>query len=217
MAFALTYDNLLDLIPVWVNKQDDVLLEANLPTLIMLAQQTLSLDVKTKGAIEYITNPPTEPLIAGQYVIQKPARWKGTDSFEIGAGSDGNKSKTLKLRTYENLKQDHPNTTVQGEPDKYADYGYSHWIIGPTSDATYNYRIGIIVQLPLLDETNQTNWSTIYIPQLLIYGILRYVYEFTGNTQQLQVYDAKYAEELQKILAENTLRITDGYLTAGLV
>jgi len=181
-----------------------------IPRLINLAERRAAAELKILGFQNYVTT----TLVVGQSVYAKPDRWRDTVSVNIGTGATFANRTVLYPRSYEYLRSYWPNEASTDQPLFYSDYDYQHWLIAPTPDAEYPAEFAYYELLPLLDDTNQTNWLTDYAPQLLLYGTLLEAAPFLKNDERIptwqQMYDRAAAiangEDLGRILDRAAVR-----------
>lgn len=183
----------------------DPIVYAQIPNLITLAERRISRDLKVQGfQTVVVTN-----LQAGVAVLPKPDRWRETISMNVGTGVQYNTRKEIFTRAYEYCRTYWPNETETDEPEFYADYNYSNWLIVPTPDLAYPVEI-LYYELPaLLDENNQTNWLTQYAPNLLLYATLLEATPFLKNDERIQVWQSMYAMAAQALQGEDLNKILD--------
>lgn len=201
MAAVMTYTSLYDDIASYLERSDTATLE-KIPTFIMLAEQIIAAEIKFLGNLT--VNEST--MVAGNAVIEKPARWHKTVSMNVVV--DGEK-KPVFLRKYEYLREYWPDPTQTGVPDYYADYDYTHWLIAPTPASNYSFEVLYYQRLQPLDETNQTNWFTEYAPQALLYGSLLQAMPFLKNDDRIPMWQAQYQQIMQILKAEDVQRMGD--------
>lgn len=201
MAAVMTYASLYDDIASYLERSDTATLE-KIPTFIMLAEQVIASEIKFLGNLT--VNEST--MVAGNAIIQKPARWHKTVSMNVLV--DGEK-KPVFLRKYEYLREYWPDPTLTGIPDYYADYDYEHWLVAPTPASNYSFEILYYQRLQPLDDTNQTNWLTVYAPQALLYGTLLQAMPFLKNDDRIPMWQAQYQQIMQVLKTEDTQRMGD--------
>jgi hypothetical protein len=205
MAQAMTYDSLVDDVITYLERTDEATVE-KIPTFIMLAEQVIASELKFLGNL----NVSTSQLNANNPIIQKPARWHKTVSMNITvAGS----RQPVFLRKYEYLKEYWPDDTQTATPLYYADYDYEHWIVAPTPDTNYNFEVLFYQRVQPLDETNQTNWFTVYAPQALLYGTLLQAMPFLKNDDRIPMWQAQYDKVIQTLKNEDVQRTGDRQTT----
>jgi len=201
MAEALTYNSLLSDIALYANRNDSEFI-AQLPRFVMLAENRIATEVKGLGLIRFANFNMTD----NTSVYNKPARWRQTASMAIQSGT----SKVyLKQRGLEYLQTYWPDSSLKDAPEFYSDYDYEHWLIAPTPDATYVATVGYYERPLPLDDQNQTNWTTQYAPQLLIYASLLEAQPFLKTPERIQEFQMMYERAANAISKENLIRTVD--------
>lgn len=200
-AVAQTYNNLVTSVEAYLERTDATTI-AYIPTFVMLAEQVLAADLKFLGNLS-VGN---FTLIAGQSVIQKPARWHKTVSMNMTVA--GNRQ-PLFLRKYEFLREYWPSTIDTDVPKYYGDYDYTHWLLAPTPDLAYSMEVSYYERVQPLDSTNQTNWFTQYAPQAMLYGTLLQAMPFLKNDERLQMWQAQYSQIITALKEEDKSRVGD--------
>jgi hypothetical protein len=103
-------------------------------------------------------------------------------------------------RSYEYVREYWPddtqtNLTVYGAPGVpkfYADYNYQNYIVTPTPDMAYPAELVYYEQPALLDATNQSNFITQYMPNLLLYASLLECTPFLKKDERISTWQAMY-------------------------
>jgi hypothetical protein len=183
----------------------DPVVYEQIPRLINLAERRIARELKVQGFIAVVTT----ALSAGVSVYDKPDRWRDTISINMGTGATNATRKTIFTRGYEYLRAYWPDESVQGEPEFYADYDYSHWLFAPTPDAAYPIEVLYYELPPLLDDTVQTNWLTEYAPQLLLYGTLLEATPFLKNDERIPTWQQFYDRAAAMLNGEDLAKIFD--------
>ena len=205
-AVVMTYDSLVNNIQVYIERNDPTTV-AYIPTFIMLAEQTIAAEIKFLGNLTVANS----TMVAGNAVIEKPARWHKTVSMNI-TDTSGERQPIL-LRTYEYLREYWPNSSSTGLPAYYADYDYTHWLVAPTPANNSTYEVLYYERVQPLDSTNQTNWFTVYAPQALLYGSLLQAMPYLKNDERIPMWQAQYTAIMNSLKAENLQRIGDRQAT----
>lgn len=200
-AYVMTYDNLVTDIAQYLERTDAATL-AKIPTFIGLTEQKIATQLKILGNLTVQAS----TFIQGANIIDKPARWHKTVSFNITVAG---RRRPVLLRTYEYLREYWPDPAQEDVPKFFADYDYTHWMIAPTPDAAYNFEILYYERIQPLDSSNQTNWFTIYAPQALLYGSLVEASMFLKNYDKAAAYGQQFETIMQTMVVENKLRIAD--------
>ena len=94
-------------------------------------------------------------------------------------------------------------------PKFYADYDLTHWLVVPTPDQTYPLEVIAYMQPPLLDNSNQTNFFTVYTPNLLLYGALCEMIPFLKDDERLTMWNQMWVDELKRLTTQDLQRIMD--------
>lgn len=166
MAAVMTYNSLVTDIITYAERKNDSDFIAQIPRLVMLAENRVATDLKTEGVITVLSG----MFGAGSPTISKPAFWRDTVSFQV-TKADGTKYNVLP-RYYEYCRQCYPNPAVLGVPRFYADYNFDNFLIVPTPNAPLAFELISHVRLTPLDVTTQTNWITVNAPQMLFYACM---------------------------------------------
>ena len=132
-ASVMTYDSLVENIQSYLERTDTATLD-KIPLFIMLTEQIIASQIKFLGNLTVNTG----TLTANQPVIDKPARWHKTVSFNI---TNGATKQPVLLRKYEYLREYWPDPTQTGVPLYYADYDYTHWLIAPTPSTPLQFEV----------------------------------------------------------------------------
>ena len=204
-ASVMTYDSLVENIQSYLDRTDDDTL-AKIPLFIMLAEQIIASQIKFLGNLTVQAS----TMTIGQPIIDKPARWHKTVSFNITVA--GQKQPVL-LRKYEYLREFAPDSTVTGVPAYFGDYDYTHWLVAPSPALAYEFEVLYYERLQPLDSPNQTNWFTIYAPQALLYGSLLQAMPYVKNDERMPMWQQNYDLIIQTLKAEDVQRIGDRQAT----
>jgi hypothetical protein len=205
-AVVMTYDSLVSNIQTYLERNDATTV-AYIPTFIMLAEQSIAAEIKFLGNLTVANS----TMVAGNAVIEKPARWHKTVSMNI-TDTSSNRQPIL-LRTYEYLREYWPNSALTGLPAYFADYDYTHWLVAPTPANNSSYEVLYYERVQPLDSTNQTNWFTVYAPQALLYGSLLQAMPYLKNDERIPMWQAQYTAIMNSLKAENLQRIGDRQAT----
>ena len=203
-AAALTYDSLVSDITVYADRSDEPF-TTQIPRFIMLAENRIASEIRGLGYRKVVTG----TLDANSPVVIKPARWRETISINFGIGTLNNNRVFLKLRTYEYCRSYWPDSSVADVPKFYADYNYDNYLIVPTPLADYPFEL-VYHERPLpLSSDNQTNWTTEYAPQLLLYACLLEAAPFLKNYEVQPMWQAMYDKAAAGISQEDMAQATD--------
>jgi hypothetical protein len=199
-SFVLTYDSLTTAVEQYLERKDDAVVQ-QIPTFITLCEFEIAQQIKTLGQQQVVDS----VMSPNNAVIQKPARWRKTVSFNV-TGSSGTPSPVF-LRKYEYLLNYNTGGTT-GQPLYYADYDYDHWLVSPTPDQAYPFQVLYYERIAPLSSDNQTNWLTQNAPNAMLFGTLLQAMPFLKNDQR-QIFQQKYTEAMQVLSNEDKLRLGD--------
>jgi hypothetical protein len=172
-----------------------------IPTFITMCEFEISQQIKTLGQMQVVES----TMLTGNPVIQKPARWRKTVSFNVVV--DGSRQPVY-LRKYEYIKSYTPDSNTTGVPLYYGDYDYEHWIVAPTPDQDYNFEVLFYERIAPLSSENQTNWLTQYAPNAMLFGTLLQAMPFLKNDQRV-IFQQKYDQAMQMLKTEDVVRVAD--------
>ncbi len=215
MAIQMTYSSLLTdlrdyLERGWTSASDPIVFD-QLPKLINGGERRIARELKILGIQDVLTS----TMAAGTAIYAKPDGWRETVSINYGAGTNNNTQTPLFPRSYEYIKSYAPDITAQAAPEFYADdYHDRSWIFAPTPDAAYPYEVLCYRLMDLLDTTNETNWLTENVPELLRYAALLESAPLLKNDERVATWQSFYdrhasatnGEDMQRILDRTTQR-----------
>lgn len=202
MSEATTYTSLLSDVQAYAERSDAAFV-AQIPRLLVLAENRVAKDARLLGFVQYVTG----TLAIGNPVMAKPSRWHRTISLSY-LDATGQRH-YLWPRSYEYCRTFWPDSSVRAAPTYYADYDYEHFFLAGTPDAAYAFELAYHELPQPLDGTNQTNWTTQYAPQLLLYATLLEAQPFLKNPDKLQLWQQLYQAELQALQGEDVQRMVD--------
>jgi hypothetical protein len=206
MATTTTFNTLKEDIRRYLERgftlASDQIVYEQIPRLINLAERRIARELKVEGLINVVTS----TMQVGLAVYPKPDRWRTTVSFNYGID---NQYTQLFPRSYEYVRSYWPNRDETSAPLFYADYDYNNWIVSPTPDQAYPFEVLVYQLLPLLDDSNQTNWLTEYAPQVLLYASLLEATPFLKNDERIPVWQQMYDRSAQALNGEDLSKILD--------
>lgn len=212
---AMTYTSLQNDMRAYLERGStkDVIVFNQIPSLITLAEKAIATAIKVQGFLV----PVTSNLVAGVSVYAKPNRWRETVSMFYGTKStplaiNPNKYNPLFARSYDYCRMYWPDPSIQdaeNPPQFYADYDYQHWLICPTPVLAAPWQINYYQLPPLLADTNQTNWLTEYVPNMLLYRALLEATPFLKNDERIPTWQALYQEQLSTVNAQDLQKVAD--------
>lgn len=199
VAASMTYTSLKADIEEYAERHDEPFI-TQIPRFIMLAENRIASEVRGLGMLKVVTG--------NMYgaVLQKPQRWRETASMNVTV--DGERI-TVYERSYEYCRKFAPKATITGTPRFYADYGYEHWLIVPTPAVSYGFETMYYERPEPLSDINQTNWTTQYAPQLLLYAALLEAQPFLKLDDRIATFQGFYSGAAQGVTNEAKRRAFD--------
>ena len=210
MAVSMTFNSLLKDLRAYLERGTaiDPTVFDQLPSLINLAERELANRLKILGFVRVVT----DTLGVGQSVVAKPDRWRDTISINIGVGTEQKRTQIF-ARSYEYCRRFHPDEDVTAQPKFYADYDYFNWLFAPSANFAYPFEVNYWELPALLDDTNQTNWTTDFAPNSLLHGALLQATPFLKNDERIPIWEAIYEKDVAILEAQDMKRIIDRNVT----
>lgn len=190
MPTTMTYSSLVADLEAYLQRYDALVIN-QIPQFINLAQIRIPREMKILGFRQEVTgsfNGTTQTT----GIMPKPSDWRKTIAFYVGTGINNNVHTPVLERDYDTIRTYYPDPTQTGTPRFYGDADYEHWLVQPTPNSAYPYKIPYYATLTLLDETTQTNWLTINAPDLLLYASLLESVTFLKVDERIQVWQGLY-------------------------
>lgn len=209
----MTYDSLVDDLENYLQRYDTLVIN-QIPQFIMLAQQRIPREMKILGFRQEVTG-----ILGGgtltNGLMAKPADWRKTIAFYVGTGITKNIHTPVWQRDYDYIRTIYPDDSITDVPKFYGDADWNHWLIQPTSDQAYPFKIPYYATLAFLDETIQTNWLTINAPDLLLYACLLEANSFVKTDDRIQVWESFYTNAKGALQAQEADGMIDTASTLG--
>lgn len=168
-----------------VTEDDGIELAAYIPTAVNLAEQRLfkELDLPDLEA------PVTGTLTANNSSLTKPANYRINNYFQITVG--GRKT-LLKKRTDDFIQDYWPDETVTGIPKYYSDSSSTTFMLAPTPDLGYTYKLKCTVEPTQLAPLNQTNYFVTNCSDILYQAAMKEMAKFQKAWQQVPAWEQEY-------------------------
>ncbi len=207
MNTLTTFSGLNTEIPIWVNRNDTTFIN-RVPSFINLAQQRIFIDCPTMASQMYVKG----NFTPNNNILSVPALWGSNLTLEY-INSDTNQIVVLQYMPYEYLETFEPTPTGVSTQEPYPRY-YSNMSIGyikisPTPTAAYEFQIAYNTNSPQLMASQQTNFITQNLYDVLFLGAMYYAYCFLENSTQAQAYEQRYKERVAAYLLFNSGRKND--------
>ena len=195
-AYVMTYDNLVSDVQKYMERNDASFVD-QIPELIGLAEQALAAELKTLLQLVVVET----TLLAGQYILQKPARWRKTISMKING-------QPVKMRSQDYISQ-YNSESSEGQPIYYAEYDYNNWNFAPAPSADTAIEIIYYSEIQPLDSQNQQNLFTREAPQAMLFGTLLQAQGYLKALDKLPVWKQYYTDALMALKKEDNTRRVD--------
>lgn len=199
MAEVMTYTSLIADVILYAERSSDTTFIAQVPRLLMLAENDLAAKFRNLGVSIWVTGAftPTNPILA------KPARWREMIAWNFGTGIDDADRNFLLERSLEYCRTYWPNPTVSSAdrpPKYYANYDWDHLFVCPTPVSAYPFEMGYYEKIRPLDAIDQTNWFTERAPQLILSAVLLQAQPFLKwFDARLQFWQGMYNDSIQSL------------------
>lgn len=201
MPEVMTYALLLKDVEEYAERHDSPFL-GQIPRFVMLAENRIASEVRGLGYLRFVEG----AFTVGNPVVQKPVRWRETASWTL---IESTRTEFLRQRGYTFCRAFWPDRTVQDTPVYYCDYDYEHLLVVPTPDDTHAFELSYFERPEPLSEANQTNWTTQYAPQLLLYATLLEAQPFLKRPERTQEFQALF-DRASAAVANEAQRRTAG-------
>lgn len=210
MPTSMTFNSLQDDLRAYLERGTSVdpTVFNQLPRLINLAERELANALKILGFVNVVTN----TFGVGSSVVAKPDRWRATISINFGVGATEVRT-PLFARSYEYVRRYWPDEDLTGQPKFYAEYDYFNWLIAPTPDQAYPFEVNYWELPALLDNSNQTNWTTDFAPNALLHGALLQATPFLKNDERIEIWRSIYDRDVAILESQDVKRIIDRSVT----
>jgi hypothetical protein len=197
----MTYTSLISDVQLYAERSDQPFVD-QIPRFVMLAENRIATEVRGLGYVRFVTS----NLIQGNGELVKPTRWRETAAFSIVIPST-NKIKFLKQRSYTYLRSYWPDSAIEGEPKYYSDYAYEHYLIVPTPQLAYPIELSYFERPTPLSVSDQTNWTTQYAPQLLLYATLMEAQPFLKRPERTAEFQSLFDRAAATVSQESERRM----------
>ena len=185
-----TYDSLKEDLQDWTEDSSDEFVN-NIDMIMELGQTRLQRDLD----LDIFVDTSEAVLSQGSYAIQRPTGM--LEPISLYRVASGQRVPLLK-RTYEYVQDYSPNPSSQGTPLYYAEDNTEQIIVSPTPSTDMSYLLRFWTRIALLSASNQTNWLSINMGDLLLFACLEESEAFImedddGGTRR---WDGKYERGL---------------------
>lgn len=195
MALA-TYTDLQAAVIAWLHRDD---LAAVVPDFIALAESRMNRALRVRQQVTTTTL----STVAGTATVALPASWLEFESLRLVTPNW-----QVEHLPRGQFVDAHP-TSDTGAPTHYVIDG-SNIVLGPKPDAVYSIEAVYFAAVPALSGGNPTNWLLTAWPNLYLFAALSESAPFIGQDERVQVWEAKYAVELQAAITADARARSSG-------
>lgn len=197
-AEALTYDSLVTDIQTYAERSDQPFVD-QIPRFIMLAENRIASEIHGLGFVRVVDS----SLTSSDNILAKPERWRETKSIFLKTSGE-----FLYPRTAEYC-QAFAAQAAHNIPRYYADYDYEHFILAPIPSTSLTFTLRYHERPEPLSSANQSNWTTQYAPQLLLYASLLEAQPFLKLPERIQEFQALFDRAASALSNEDSRRMED--------
>lgn len=173
-----TFTELSAAIANWLNRTD---LTNEIVDFITLAETKIYRNVRVRAMEKSLS------VVIGSGVAVMPS-----DYLELKhAYIDGSPVQTLERTLLDTVFTKYPTRSSTGKPIFIAD-NVDNFEFGPYPDSAYTLKGTYYAKLTALSAANETNWLITDNPDLILFAALIESVSFTGDTQRLTEWAAKY-------------------------
>ncbi len=181
MAETTSYTSLLNMAPRYVDNNAAEFI-AILPTLINRAQDRIQRELELDM---WRTMVASQSLSAATFT--RPSSWLKIYSVYVPASST-----FIERRSIDYVRW----LATSAAPRAYAEYTETQLLFGPTPDTTYTIDFETLQKPTALSTSNETDWMTENVPELLLFGTLSSAETFLIGHERKQEFEAEYQREL---------------------
>ena len=128
--------------------------------------------------------------------LGKPSDFLSAHSLAVV--SSGNVYSYLLPKDVSFMREANPDTDTKGEPEHYAHFDNTTFILSPVPDAAYTMELHYKCKPTGLSSSNANTWLGDNLSQALLYGCLVEAYTFMkGEAELLKFYNDRFMESIQ--------------------
>lgn len=191
---AWTYETLSQAIQDYTEINEPTFV-ANIPNFIVNAETIINNYVQLPAYRKNVTGSAT----AGFQYLTLPPDFLSTFSVAVVGSDSLNTYSYLLNKDVNYIREAFPFPGVTGEPQYYAIFDASTFLLGPTPDQSYSIELHYFAYPPSI-TTADTSWIGTNFPNVLLYGSLVEAYTYAkGEPDLLQTYQQKFQEGLDSL------------------
>ncbi len=200
---ATTFDNLVTDIANEIQRSDLETL-ARIPKAINDGLLAICRDIEIVGFTKYVTG----TMILNNPIIPKPVRWVGSVSLNYGTQA-GNYVNQIEIASMEWALAYWPNRLLYGPPLYYSDETDSNYLLTPTPDLAYPFKLCYLESIQPLNSEFQTNFLTNNASDVVFYAALREMGTYLKNHQDAPIWDDNYAKRIASLKGQDNKKVYD--------
>jgi hypothetical protein len=176
------------------NYVEDTFTTENINTFITQAEQRIYNTVQLPALRKNVTG----SLTAGNKYLAMPSNWLAT--FSLAVINNNNEYLYLLNKDVNFIRQSYPDTDAEyyGEPQYYAVFDNTSFIVGPTPDESYDVELHYFYYPESITTTQSgTTWLGDNFSSTLLYGSLLEAYTYMkGEADVIAQYQKRYDEAM---------------------
>ena len=185
-----TYTELKAAIADWLLRDD---LTAVIPSFISLSEAQMQREIRHHKMMDRLAF-----NVSTQYA-DLPADWLQTERLNV----TGDRPTRLELTSVDDMLQLRElNGGTSGKPARFAHIGEQIEFF-PTPDATYEVELLYFQKIPVLSDSNASNWLLADYPDVYLYGALMQAAPYLDDDAKMQVWAGLYGSAVNSINAES--------------
>lgn len=188
----MTYDELVINIRNYMETDANVLTTPVINTFILMTENKILREID----LEVFRQNSLGTLTTGNRFLTMPTDIL-THRYMLIIDPVDNEEYFLDFRDVSFVKEYWDDASVQGEPKYYSVWNENTFLVAPTPNLNYAVELGYIRKPAGLSPANQTTWTSVNAPEVLLYGCLIQAYSYTkGPLDMLGYFSNSYKEAL---------------------
>lgn len=188
----MTYDELVINIRNYMETDANVLTTPVINTFILMTENKILREID----LEVFRQNSLGTLTTGNRFLTMPTDIL-THRYMLIIDPVDNEEYFLDFRDVSFVKEYWDDASVQGEPKYYSVWNENTFLLAPTPNLDYAVELGYIRKPAGLSPANQTTWTSVNAPEVLLYGCLIQAYSYTkGPLDMLGYFTTSYKEAL---------------------
>ena len=190
MAQITSYSTLQDAVTSWLMRGADTTFQADVPTMIQLAEAKLKRDSRVRS------NRIVDPVAISSEVLNLPSDYKSLVSLTLTGPTYFGFLNQVSMSEFEDLKGRYGDSA--GPPTHFAITG-TQLYIHPTPDQAYEARLVYERTITSLSTSTTINWLLTSHPDIYLYATLCEAAPYLKDDNRLQMWQMLLAERLEEL------------------